>query len=222
MRAAHPLDRLRELVARRARVDCGLGGEGEQQVLGRDVLVAHAARLVVGGLEQADQILAERGSAGLARHGRKGVERLVREPADALGVGPRAAKHGDDDAAVLLEQRDEEVAAELTSGLWRAPASRCAAASASWDLTVNRSACIENLSQCIAGLGERLARLHAPRPAFEDARDGLVDRCQNRGAQLEIARQALQREGACLEHAGEPIELALEAAEAVTTRSPPR
>ena len=44
-----------------------------------------------------------------------------------------------------------------TSGLRRAPASRCAAARASWDLTVKRSACIENLSQCIARL-ERPSR----------------------------------------------------------------
>ena len=45
--------------------------------------------------------------------------------------------------------------AGVTSGLRRAPASRCAAARASWDLTVKRSACIENLSGYIADRGAR-------------------------------------------------------------------
>ncbi len=109
VRAAHLLDRLGELVARGARVDGGLGREREQQVLGGDVLVAHRARLVVGRLEQADEALAERGGACVAADGRRGVERLVREAAHALGIRAGAAQHRDDDAAVLLEQRKEEV-----------------------------------------------------------------------------------------------------------------
>ena len=55
VRAAHLLDRLGELLARGAGVDLRVGGQREQQVLGRDVLVAHAARLVVGALQQVDQ-----------------------------------------------------------------------------------------------------------------------------------------------------------------------
>ena len=109
VRAAHLLDGLRELVAGRARVDRRLGGEGEQQVLGRDVLVAHPARLLVGVLEEADQVLAERRRARLAADRGLGVERLVRAPAHALRVGPGAAQHGHDDAAVLLEQRQQQM-----------------------------------------------------------------------------------------------------------------
>ncbi len=48
-----------------------------------------------------------------------------------------------------------------TSGLWRAVASCCAAATASWDLTVNRSGCIRP--------SPRSSRLRAPRPASASA-----------------------------------------------------
>ncbi len=44
-----------------------------------------------------------------AADGRKGVERLVGAPADPLGIDVGAAQHGHDDAAVLLEQRDQHV-----------------------------------------------------------------------------------------------------------------
>ena len=107
--AAHLLDRVRELVARRADVDRRLGGEREQQVLGRDELVAHPARLLVGVLEEPDQILAERRRARVSADRGLGVQRLVGAPAHALGVGPRPAQHGHDDAAVLLEQRKQQV-----------------------------------------------------------------------------------------------------------------
>ena len=109
VRAAHLLDRLGELVARGAHVDRGLAGEREQEMLGRDELVAHPARLLVGVLEEADQVLAERGCARVSADRRLGVERLVGEPADALGIGPGAAQHGHDDAAVLLEQREQQM-----------------------------------------------------------------------------------------------------------------
>jgi hypothetical protein len=109
VRPTHLLDRLGELVARGAGVDGGLGGEGQEQVLGRDVLVTEAAGLLVGSLEQADQRLAERGRARLAGDGVKRVERLVHAPAYPLGIRPGAPEHRHDDAAVLLEQGDEEV-----------------------------------------------------------------------------------------------------------------
>ena len=78
-------------------------------MLGRDVLVAHAARLVVRGLEQADEGLAERGGARLPADRGEAVERLVHQAADPLGVGAGAAQDGHDDPAVLLQQRDEQV-----------------------------------------------------------------------------------------------------------------
>jgi hypothetical protein len=79
-------------------------------VLGRDVLVAHAARLVVGALEQVDQVAAERGrSGGLAGDGGKRVGELVGTTADAIGVAAGALEHRDDDAAVLLEQGEQQM-----------------------------------------------------------------------------------------------------------------
>ena len=48
VRAAHLLDRLRQLVARGAGVHLRVARQREQQVLGGHVLVAHPARLVVG------------------------------------------------------------------------------------------------------------------------------------------------------------------------------
>ena len=110
VRAAHLLDGLGELVARGAGVELGVRRERQKQVLGRDVLVAHAARLVVGALEQVDQRAAERGGGrGLAGNGRQLVGGLVREPPRALRVGSGAPQDGDDDAALLLEQREQQV-----------------------------------------------------------------------------------------------------------------
>ena len=94
VRAAHLLDGLGELVARGARVGLRVGGERQQQVLGRDVLVAHAARLVVGALEQVDQGAAERGGrAGVAGDRRQRVRRLVGAATGALGIGSGALEH---------------------------------------------------------------------------------------------------------------------------------
>ena len=110
VRPAHLLHGIRELVAGRAGVDIRIGGQGKQQMFGGDVLVAHPARFVVGALEQFDQPAAQRGRRRrLARDRGEGVEGLVGPPANALGVGPGTAKHRYDDAALLLEQRDEQV-----------------------------------------------------------------------------------------------------------------
>ncbi len=84
--------------------------ERQEQVLGGDVLVGHGARLVLGALQQRGHVAGEAGAAlGRAGDLRELVERLVGAAADALGVGVRALEHGHDDAAVLLEQRDEDV-----------------------------------------------------------------------------------------------------------------
>ena len=110
VRAAHLLDRLRQLVARGAGVHLRGARERQQQVLGGHVLVAHPARLVVGVLQQVDQVAAEGGRrAGVAGDRRKRVERLVRELAHALRVRARAPQDRHHDAALLLEQGDQEV-----------------------------------------------------------------------------------------------------------------
>ena len=110
VRAADGVERLEELVARRAGVDLRVVGQREQQVLGGDVLVAERARLLLG---LADHLRGLEREAGLlvdvAGDGGLGVDGLVGAAADALGVGVRAAQDGRDDAAVLLEQGDEHV-----------------------------------------------------------------------------------------------------------------
>ena len=110
VRPADLLDRLEQLVARGARVDLGGAREGEQQVLGRDVLVAEPARLVVGLAEQVDQLAAERGGrVRVAGDRGQRVERLVGQAADPLGIRAGAAQDRRHDAALLLEQGDQEV-----------------------------------------------------------------------------------------------------------------
>ncbi len=53
---------------------------------------------------------AERGRrGGLARDRGQRVGDLVGAAADALGVAAGALEHGDDDAAVLLEQREQQM-----------------------------------------------------------------------------------------------------------------
>ena len=69
------------------------------------------------------------------------LDRLVRARAQRLGVLAEALEHGDDDAVLLLEQRRSRWAG-ATSGLECSEASRCAAATASWDLIVKRSCCM--------------------------------------------------------------------------------
>jgi hypothetical protein len=110
VRATDLLDGLEELVARGAGIDARIGREGEQQVLGRDVLVAHGARLFVGALEQVDQRGAERGGgAGLAGDRGERVGGLVGAAPSALRIGARAAQHRHDDATVLLEQGEQQM-----------------------------------------------------------------------------------------------------------------
>ncbi len=61
-------------------------------------------------LQDLDQLAPERGRGrGVAADLGEPVERLVGAPADPLRIGARAAQHGNDDAALLLEQHDEQV-----------------------------------------------------------------------------------------------------------------
>ena len=110
MRPAHLLDGRRQLIARGADVGLRIGSQSEQQVLGRDVLVAHAARLVVGALEQFDQGGAERrGGAGRAGYRGELVGGLVGAAPDALRIGAGALQDRNDDAGLLLEQGEQEM-----------------------------------------------------------------------------------------------------------------
>jgi hypothetical protein len=108
--AAHARDRLGDLVARRSDVDPRVVGEGEQQVLGGDVLVTEATGLVVGLVERLGGRVARGGHLGdVAAGGRNRVERFVGGTPHALRIGAGRAQYGHDDAALLLEQGDEQM-----------------------------------------------------------------------------------------------------------------
>ena len=111
MGAADLLNGLGELVARGAGVDLRIGGERQQQVLGRDVLVAHPAGRLLGALEQVDQRAMPRAGAEEASPVTVGSASsgLVGAPAHALGVGAGAAQHRNHDASLLLEQGEQQV-----------------------------------------------------------------------------------------------------------------
>ena len=116
VRAADLGHRLLERIvgrAGRAQRVAGLGlggGEREQQVLGRDVLVLELAHRLLGGAQHSDELVRRaRGLAALATHRGQGVERGVGLGADGAGVGAELLQDGDDDARVLLEQDGEQV-----------------------------------------------------------------------------------------------------------------
>ena len=108
MRAADLGDRLDEVLAVGQQVgDAGLRlGEREQDVLGRDVLVAEAGRLLLGLLQDPDELArgADVGDGVAAQLGQ-----LVRSPrgpgrAASCGIDAEALQDRHDDALVLLEQ----------------------------------------------------------------------------------------------------------------------
>ncbi|MEJ7716586.1 MAG: hypothetical protein WKF31_00960 [Thermoleophilaceae bacterium] len=110
MGAAHRGHRVGHGLARRADVHLRVAGHGQQEVLGGDVLVAEAAGLLLGAAQEVAGGALEGGLlGGLPARGGQAVERLVRAPAYALGVGARATEHRRHDAAVLLEQRGQHV-----------------------------------------------------------------------------------------------------------------
>ena len=84
-------------------------GEREQEVLGRDVLVLHLVGLLRGGLpgvlERPAEIDVERGAMGA----RQLLERAIEVGADDPRVGAELAEDARHDAALLIEQRDEQV-----------------------------------------------------------------------------------------------------------------
>ena len=110
VRSAHALHGLGQLLGRRAHIDLGVGGKCEEQVLGGHVLVAHPARGLVRLGEQLGQ---RRVGGGLGRRVAGDRGRVVQGPVGLaphrLGIRTRAAQDRDDDAAVLLEQRHQQM-----------------------------------------------------------------------------------------------------------------
>jgi hypothetical protein len=82
----------------------------QQQVLGRDVLVGELRGLLLGLLQDPDELLrgADVGDR-VALQARERLDRLQRPLTGRLRVGAEALEDGDDDALVLLEQGGEEV-----------------------------------------------------------------------------------------------------------------
>ena len=148
--AAHLGERLEQLVAGRAgraqRVAglAGVGGERQQQVLGRDVLVAELAHLVLGRAQDLDQLA--RAAGGLGVGGRRV------SVGSASSAGPSAWRTAAGSTPSLrstgattppsCSSSTASRCSGVVCGLRRSSASRCAAWSASWDLIVKRSGCI--------------------------------------------------------------------------------
>src|SRR3954452_17702918 len=84
-------------------------GEREQDVLGRDVLVAQLAGLALGGAQDVHELAAGGRLLGAGGDGGELVERRVELAADGVGLGAQLAQDGPDDALGLLEQREQEV-----------------------------------------------------------------------------------------------------------------
>ena len=102
MRGAVAVEDLRDL----ARLG---GGQREQDVLGRDVLVAELAGLALGEAQDVHQLAAGGRLVGAGGDRRELVERRVELGADRLRAGAELAQDGPDDALGLFEQRDEQV-----------------------------------------------------------------------------------------------------------------
>ena len=112
MRAADLVERLEQLVAVGKQVgDAGLAlGEGEEEVLGRDVLVAERLRLLLGLLEDPDELLGGADVRDLvAAQRRRALDRLPGALAGASRRRRRAAAGPGRDAVVLLEQGEQQV-----------------------------------------------------------------------------------------------------------------
>ena len=86
-----------------------MAGEREQEVLGGDVLVLELAHLALGVAQDADELARRAGGLAAGADRRQPVERGVGLRAHRGGVDAELGEHGRDDAAVLLEQHDEQV-----------------------------------------------------------------------------------------------------------------
>ena len=132
--AAHLAQGDEQLVA----VDPEPVGQRQQEVLDRQVLVAHVAREAVGRLEHVAGLTGQ-ASAPAARTalGRRASSSAT--SAGAVPARPPAAQQGDGDALGLPQQRRPGGAPGVTSALSAARARSEAAANASRVLTVQRS-----------------------------------------------------------------------------------
>ena len=148
VRAAHVGERLQQALARRAggaqRLAGGavVAGEREQQVLDGDVLVLE--RRASRARRRAGSAGARATSSARPRCASVGsvVERGVDVGAQRVGRDADLAEHGRDEAALLVEQRGEQMQrGDLRVAARGASAS--AACRASWVLIVKRSACMD-------------------------------------------------------------------------------
>ena len=144
------------LLAGAVALEQGLGlaadlGDAEEQVLGRDVLVAEATGLVLGALDDAAW-RAGRGAASRPRSGRAGRGR--RELAAERGqVDAEPAERLGGDAVVGFDERVEDVLGVEDGAVSRA-AVAWAATMASWAFWVKRSSCMSvSRSGCQRGSG---------------------------------------------------------------------
>ncbi len=85
-----------------------VAGEREEQVLGRDVLVAQLAHLVLGAAQHLEQLLRGGRLLRLGERRQRG-ERRVHLGAHGADRHPDLAQHGGHERVLLLEQRGEEV-----------------------------------------------------------------------------------------------------------------
>ena len=115
--AAHFLERLQQDVLLDARLGEPLRrvaarlGQGHQEVLGRDVLVAEFLGDLEGAVEDARQLAREHRVGRGARDLGAAVELGLDLAGERVGVGAELLENGDDDAVVLLEQGEQEVVA---------------------------------------------------------------------------------------------------------------
>ena len=128
-------------VGRAGRPPPGLVGEREQQVLDRDELVAERRHLLLGALEHADEALRRADLGLLAAHRSAAACRCASGCARRSPRRRRRACAARGGEPVLLVEQGGEQVRRGDLGLRLSPASRCAAATASWDLIVKRSAC---------------------------------------------------------------------------------
>ena len=143
VRAAHLGDRLLQRVAVGEEVgDAGGGvGQRQQEVLGRDVLVAELRHLLLGPLQRLRPGAEEgRTSVGLAQLRQRPRPPRTARAAIAPTSAPSFCRIGTTSPRPARSSATSRWAGVI-SELRRSAASACAAATASWDLTVNRSGC---------------------------------------------------------------------------------
>jgi hypothetical protein len=107
---AQLLDRLDELVARRADLGVAVVGERHEQYLARDVLVAELLRLALRALQDVDELgVVVRAGARVPLQLRQQVDGVVGVAADLLDVHGKVLEQLRHERVRLLEQREQEM-----------------------------------------------------------------------------------------------------------------